>query len=178
MTPEQIKQSDLILKIFDEHDGQLNRDDYYNILEKMNFRHFDYEFTKERLLNHYHLIDYIQGGKQWMILTQEGEIASKMGMVKYLEKVEFEKKIEFEKKLVSIKGIKRANILSMVAIFVAILAPVIGKLVNEMDYKSKREISNTKPVQSNPDSLFKSQILEFLNNDSTFKNDLKKMLAD
>lgn len=185
LNENQIKIADFLLKYLDSAGGKSSLDDYPAKLRKQGFDDFDSHSLVKLLIEHLSLIDYVGKTDYWIMLTPEGQKAAKMGISEYFNELETDKILYREEKRASITGVKNARKLSVIAIALSVIIPVLIQIpaykvngpanVNQ-DGSTRQNISNADIPLNFTDSIHLEKIKNALKHDTLFLNDVKLLI--
>lgn len=96
-TEKQYEIADKILATVKQNAGRCNIDHFYNSLPDYDNHVMDYEYMKEMLMKQYHAIEYMGKDEYWLILTNEGESITTVGLKRHLQKSADREELEDKK---------------------------------------------------------------------------------
>lgn len=177
--------ADFLLKYLYSVGGRSSLDDYPIKLKEQGFDKFEWHIVRQILIKNLKLISYVGNSDYNIILTPEGNKAAKMGIEKYLDQIEQDKQLDREEKKSSIKGVKNAKVLAIIAIIASFLLPISIDIFNKKIYNPSNVDANSdsgiKIGHSDipsyfTDSLLIEELKNSLKHDTLFLNDIRQLI--
>ncbi len=164
MLPQsQLTLADSLLAFIYSSKGDARIPDLEGYLSEKGFNSVEIDTVTQILLDDLLLLKISDPNRYWVRLTYNGNCAAKQGIEKYLANMTYEKQLSITEKESSIKGVKSAKHLSIIAIVVAITLPflieVFKIIINNptntnANGEYRQELRNTHVPLNATDTLF------------------------
>jgi hypothetical protein len=102
----------------------------------------NYDFILQKMLHEYKLIMEVESMGKYYMFTKNGERAAEIGMEKYVEELKYKEGLEIEHLKSNIKTAKRSQTISIFALAISAIAPVLAVIVG-VHINKKDNIENT-----------------------------------
>ncbi len=102
----------------------------------------NYEFIKQKMIYEYKFIIQVESMGKYYMLTKAGERAAEIGMEKYVKELKYKEDLEIENIKSNIKTAKRSLKISIFALAISAIAPILAVIVG-VHINKKENIENT-----------------------------------
>ena len=173
LTEEQIKIGNELLEYFVENDGQLS-DPQWTKYFKAKYPDLKIKIFNSAIaimIDEYGLLKRHFNVLNLKTITRNGLKAYKIGLIKFIEEFEEKENLEIENLRANIKTAKRSQTISIIALIVAVFAPILAALVSHyIDNTDSLKSKNNDNPQNNIQNIFIGQ--DSISKDSLVKDSI------